>query len=86
MILVIAGLGFLFIFLFGLGALSFALWVALKLLEWTLRLGLWLIAKYAEPQMGDSDIVININISINIVYDDEARTMRDVTPKAKRIR
>jgi hypothetical protein len=76
MILVIAGLGFLFsIFLLGLEVLSFALWVALKLLEWFLRLGLWLLNRYAEPQGG------NIVIQINIVDDDEEPPMRDVTPR-----
>jgi hypothetical protein len=81
MILAFAGLLFLFsIFLLCLGVLSFALWVVLKLLEWMLRLGIWLLDRNAEPQV--SDIVINI-----VDDDEEPRTMRDVTPpKAKRIR
>ena len=81
--MMIAAVGFLFaIFLLGLAALCFALVVALKLVEWTLRLGLWLLDRYAEPQVGDDDISIVINI-----VDDEPPPMRDVTPpKRKRIR
>ena len=62
MILAIAGLFLFGIFLLGLGVLSFALLVALKLLEWVLRLGLWLLNKYAEPEPLAGGIVININI------------------------
>ena len=55
--------GALFIFgicLLYLAALSFALLVVVKLLEWSLRLILWLLNEYAEPEAGG--IVININI------------------------
>jgi hypothetical protein len=86
MILAFAGLFLFGIFLLGLGALSFALCVALKLFEWFLRLILWLLDKYAanaEPEPQAGGIVININI----VDDDGEPPMRDVTPpKAKRIR
>ena len=76
---------FLFMCLFGLAALGMALCLPLKLLEWMLRLGLWLLNRYAEPQPGD--IVININIVDDAECDVMPRTMRDVTPpKAKRIR
>lgn len=51
-----------------------ALCVVLKLLEWFLRLVLWLVDRYAEPQTD------GITIQINIVDDDEDPPMRDVTP------
>jgi hypothetical protein len=77
MILTFVGCSFLFMCLLGLAALGMALCVALKLLEWALRLGLCLL----EPQPGD--IVISIDIEDD---DEDQRPMRDVTPKAKRIR
>ncbi len=79
MILAFLVCSFLFMCLFGLATLGMALCVALKLLEWTLRLGLRLLNRYAEPQPGDIDIVINI------MDDAEEPPLHDVTPKAKRI-
>jgi hypothetical protein len=78
----IAGLFLFGIFLLGLGVLSFALWFALKLLEWALRLGLWLINKYAEPEPLAGDIVISIVDDAEC--EDMPRTMRDVTPREMR--
>jgi hypothetical protein len=81
MMLAFAGLFLFGIFLLGLGALSFALWVALKVLEWTMRLILWLLDSYADDKSAELEpLEGGIVININIVDDDEELPMRDVTP------
>jgi hypothetical protein len=71
------------VLLFGLSLaavlLGWAICAALKLLEWTLRFGLWLLNRFTELQPGDIAIVINIVDD----DDDEDPPMRDVTPKRK---
>jgi hypothetical protein len=78
MVLIFVFAGFLIaVCLFALAMAGIALCVMLKLLEWTLRLILWSLNRYAGPQPGDSDIVINI------VVDDESPPMCDVTRRRK---